>query len=296
MEGLPHLLTHCGLSGHRADMHTDDGRDLAGRTFLVTGATSGIGRVTTLRLAAHGATVVAACRSAPKAAALVDEVAATTGGSAEHVPLDLADLDSVRACAKVVTDRGEPVGVLVNNAGVAGSRGATAQGFELTFGVNHLGHFLLTQLLLDGMGDGAPRRVVSLASKAHFGASGVDFDALRRPTRTRTGLVEYQVAKLCNVLFTRELARRRPGLEAVAVHPGVIATDIWRSVPWPVRPIMTRFMRSAEEGARGPLHWATAPVAPRGGYADGVELTEPSPVATPELAADLWRHSGEWVT
>jgi retinol dehydrogenase 12 len=276
-------------------MSTDDRRDLAGRTFLVTGATSGIGRVTTLRLAAREATVVVACRSAPKAAELVGEVAATTGGAAEHVPLDLADLDSVRACAKVVADRGQPVDVLVNNAGVAGCRGTTAQGFELTFGVNHLGHFLLTQLLLDGLGDGAPRRVVALASKAHFGAKGVDFDALRRPTRTRTGLLEYQVAKLCNVLFTLELARRRPSLEAVAAHPGVIATDIWRSVPWPVRPIMTRFMRSAAEGARGPLHWATGPVAPAGAYADGVELTEPSPVATPELAAALWDHCEAWV-
>src|SRR5262245_21091699 len=127
-------------------MRTDDGRDLAGRTFLVTGATSGIGRVTTRRLAARGATVVVACRSAPKAAELVGDTA-TLGGAVEHVPLDLADLDSVRACAKVVADRGEPVDVLVNNAGVAGSRGITAQGFELTFGVNHLGHFLLTQLL-----------------------------------------------------------------------------------------------------------------------------------------------------
>ena len=148
---------------------------------------------------------------APKARGSGRRGGGAHGGPAEHVPLDLADLDSVRACAGRSSTGASRSHVLVNNAGVAASRGATAQGFELTFGVNHLGHFLLTTLLLDGLGDGAPRRVVSLASKAHFGAKGVDFDALRRPTRTRTGLVEYQVAKLCNVLFTPELARRRPG-------------------------------------------------------------------------------------
>ena len=270
--------------------------DLAGRTFLVTGATSGIGLATTMALAARGARLLLACRSAERASALAERVQAGRGGAtAAHVPLDLADLASVRTCAEAVVARGEPVHVLVNNAGVAGARGVTAQGFELTFGVNHLGHFLLTNLLLDGLGPGAPGRVVSLASKAHFGAKGIDFAALRRPTRTRTGLAEYQVAKLCNVLFTLELARRREGLEAVAVHPGVIASDIWRSVPWPVRPIMTRFMGSTAEGAVGPLHWATTPVVAAGGrYADGTEVAEPSAVVTPELAADLWRHSETW--
>jgi NAD(P)-dependent dehydrogenase (short-subunit alcohol dehydrogenase family) len=276
-------------------MHTDSPPDLAGRTFMVTGATSGLGRVTSLRLAARGAHLVLACRSAPRAGEVVDEVAATTPGSAVHVPLDLADLASVRACADAVAARGEPVHVLVNNAGVAGSRGVTEQGFELAFGVNHLGHFLLATRLLDTLGPDAPGRVVSLASKAHFGAKAIDWEALQRPTRTRTGLVEYQVAKLCNVLFAQELARRCPGVESVAVHPGVVATDIWRSVPWPVRPIMTRFMRSTDEGAEAPLHWATIPaVSPSGAYADGTTVTAPAEIATPELAADLWRHSEGW--
>jgi len=271
-------------------------RDLQGQTYLLTGATSGIGRATALALAGRGARLVLACRSAERARALVEQVEAGSGpGRAVAVPLDLADLASVRACAAGVVARGEPVHVLVNNAGVAGVRGSTAQGFELTFGVNHLGHFLLTGLLLDGLGDAAPGRVVTLASKAHYGAKVLDWDALQRPTRTRTGLVEYQVAKLCNVLFARELARR--GREAVAVHPGVIASNIWRPVPWPLRPLATRFMGTPEAGARATMRWATAPLGvPRGSYIDVDRVVEPSPLATPELAAELWRYSEAWTS
>ena len=265
------------------------------RTYLLTGATSGIGRATALALAGRGARLVLACRSAERARAVIEQVEAAPGPAhAVAVPLDLADLASVRACTAAVVARGEPIHVLINNAGVAGVRGATAQGFELGFGVNHLGHFLLTRLLLDGLGDGAPGRVVNLASKAHYGAKGLDWDALQRPTRTRTGLVEYQVAKLCNVLFTRELAR---GTETVAVHPGVIASGIWRPVPWPLRPLATRFMGTPEAGARATLRWATGALGvPSGSYVDVDREAEPSPLVTDELAADLWRRSEAWTS
>lgn len=279
-------------------MTTAAARDLAGRTVLVTGATSGIGRATALGLAARGARVVLACRSAERSRALADEIAAHPGGGgADHVTIDLADLDSVRAAAKHLVDRAEPVHVLVNNAGVAGVRGVTEQGFELAFGVNHLGPFLFTTLLLDGLGDLGPDRVVTVASKAHAGARTVDFEALRRPTRTRTGLVEYQVSKLCNVLFTRELARRSPGVAAFAVHPGVVASDIWRPLPWPLRPLAVRFMASTTEGAAASLHAATTPaddLGPSGSYLDRTTAVEPSPVATDDLAGELWRRSEAW--
>ena len=273
---------------------THDGLDV--RTYLLTGATSGIGRATALALAGRGARLVLACRSAERARAVIEQVeAAPDPAHAVAVPLDLADLASVRACAAAVVARGEPIHVLINNAGVAGVRGATAQGFELGFGVNHLGHFLLTRLLLDGLRDGAPGRVVNLASKAHYGAKGLDWDALQRPTRTRTGLVEYQVAKLCNVLFTRELARR--GTETVAVHPGVIASGIWRPVPWPLRPLATRFMGTPEAGARATLRWATGALGvPSGSYVDVDREAEPSRLVTDELAADLWRRSEAWTS
>ena len=279
-------------------MTADPVQDLLGRTVLVTGATSGIGRDTALALASRGAHVVLACRSADRARVLADEIAALPGdGTAEQVVIDLADLDSVRAAAKHVVDRGERVHVLVNNAGVAGVRGRTEQGFEVTFGVNHLGPFLFTTLLLEGLGEIGPERVVTVASKAHFGAKGIDVESLRRLT-TRTGLVEYQVSKLCNVLFTRELARRRPDLDAYAVHPGMIASDIWRPIPWPIRPLAVRFMASTEDGAAASVHAITASsdeLGPSGGYIDRHTPAEPSAVVTEELAGELWRRSEAWV-
>lgn len=279
-------------------MTTEPDRELAGRTVLVTGATSGIGRDTARMLADRGAHVILACRSADRARALVAEIAARPGrGTASQVVVDLADLDSVRAAAEHVVDRGEPVHVLVNNAGVAGVRGVTPQGFELTFGVNHLGPFLFTTRLIDGLAEIGPDRVVTVASKAHFGAKRIDFPALRRPT-TRTGLVEYQTSKLCNVLFTRELARRFPALEAYAVHPGMVASDIWRPIPWPLRPLAVRFMASTADGSSASVHAVAAPpdaLGPSGGYLDRTAPAEASPVVTDELADELWQHSEAWV-
>lgn len=280
-------------------MTSDASHDLTGRTVLITGATSGIGRDTARALARRGAHLLLACRSPERASALVDEIAALPGGgTAEQVVVDLADLGSVHAAATDVVDRGAPVDVLVNNAGVAGVRGMTEQGVELTFGVNHLGPFLLTTLLLDRLGENAPERVVAVASKAHLGAKGIDFDALRRRTRTRTGLVEYQVSKLCNVLFTHELARRNPTLDAYAVHPGLIASDIWRPIPWPIRPLAVRFMASTTDGAAAVVHAVTAApseLGRSGGYIDRTTPTDPSPVVTDDLAAELWRQSEAWV-
>jgi len=190
--------------------------------------------------------------------------------------------------------------VLVNNAGLAGQKGTTVQGFERTFGVNHLGHFLLTNLLLDQLRAQGKTRVVTVASSAHYGAKRIDFAAQRRPTKSFGGLREYQVSKLCNVLFTQELARRLDGtgVTTYAVHPGVVASNIWRQVPWPIRPIATRFMTSVADGALTSLHCATEPGIEHlsGSYFERQEVKEPSPVATPELAAELWSRSVDWTT
>jgi len=174
----------------------------------------------------------------------------------------------------------------------------TRQGFERTFGVNHLGHFLLTSLLLERLTESAPARVVTVASDAHYNARGVDFEALRRPARGITGLGEYAVSKLCNVLFSQELARRTAGtgVTTYALHPGVVASDIWRRVPWPVRPLLTRRMLTVEQGAQTSLYCATSPsvAADSGLFYDQCAVREPSPVATPALAASLWTQSAEW--
>ena len=233
------------------------------QTVVVTGANTGIGKATALALAREGWRVYVASRSAAKGEAAVAAIKAAAGSSdVFFLALDLADLESVRSCAEGFLARGEPLHVLVNNAGVGGARGLTKQGFELMFGVNHLGHFLLTQLLLDRLTSSAPARVVTVASDAHYQARGIDWEALRRPARGITGLGEYAVSKLCNVLFSQELARRTAGtgVTTYALHPGVVASDIWRRVPWPVRPLITRRMLSVDEGAATSLYCATSPM------------------------------------
>jgi len=271
----------------------------AERTALVTGANTGIGEATALALARQGWRVYVACRSERKGETAVASIKAATGNDAVFLLLlDLADLESVRSCADSFLEPYEPLHVLVNNAGVGGARGLTRQGFELTFGTNHLGHFTLTQLLLDRLVSSAPSRVVTVASDAHYSARGIEWDALRRPARGITGLHEYAVSKLCNVLFSQELARRTAGtgVRSYALHPGVVASDIWRRVPWPVRPLMTRRMLSVDEGAATSLYCATSPeVAEASGlFYDKCAPRPASPVATPELARELWERSEAW--
>ena len=270
-----------------------------GRTALVTGANTGIGRATALALARQGWRVYVACRSERKGEAAVASIMAATGNDAVFLLLlDLADLSSVRSCAASFLEPYEPLHVLVNNAGVGGARGLTRQGFEATFGINHLGHFALTSALLDRLASSAPARVVTVSSDAHYNAHGIDFEALRRPARGITGLREYAVSKLCNVLFSQELARRTEGtgIRSYALHPGVVASDIWRRVPWPVRPLVTRRMLSVDEGAATSLYCATsASVAEESGlFYDKCALRAASPVATPELARELWQRSEAW--
>jgi NAD(P)-dependent dehydrogenase (short-subunit alcohol dehydrogenase family) len=273
--------------------------EVAGRTFLVTGGNTGIGRATAAGLAQRGGRVWIAARSPAKGQAAVAEIRASTGNdSVFFLPLDLADLDSVRAGAAAFLALDEPLHVLVNNAGVAGRRGLTRQGFELTFGVNHLGHFALTDALLGRLTDSAPARVVTVSSDAHYSAPGIDYEALHRPARSITGMREYAVSKLCNVVFTQELARRvaGTGVTTYALHPGVVASDIWRRVPWPVRPLMTRRMLSVDEGAATSLYCATSPeVALASGlFYDKCAQRAPSRVATGELGRELWDRSQAW--
>jgi retinol dehydrogenase 12 len=273
--------------------------EAGGRTVAVTGANTGIGRATASALAGQGWRVYVASRSAAKGEEAVASIRAATGNaSVFFLPLDLADLDSVRSCASAFLARDEPLHVLINNAGVGGRRGLTRQGFELTFGVNHLGHFALTHALLGCLAASAPSRVVTVASDAHYSARGIDFEALRRPARGLTGLHEYAVSKLANVLFSQELARRTAGtgVSTYALHPGVVASDIWRRVPWPVRPIITRRMLSVTDGAATSLYCATSPeVAGASGlFYDKCAERAASPVATPVLARELWQRSEAW--
>lgn len=275
--------------------------DLEGKTFVVTGANTGIGKETARGLAARGGRVVLACRSREKTVPVIDEIRAQTGNDAlSFVALDLEELSSVRRAAEQILAEQPSVHVLVNNAGLARAPGQTKDGFERTFGVNHLGHFLLTRLLLERLEASAPARIVNVSSHSHYRAKTIDFECLRERTKTYTGMPEYEASKLCNVLFTAELARRLEGkpITAYALHPGVIASDIWRSVPWPFGSLAKLFMKSNEEGAATSLYCATSDdvAAHSGRYYANCREKKPNPAALDRaLARELWEKSSHWV-
>ncbi len=273
--------------------------ELADRHIVITGANTGIGKETARALAARGARLTVAARSEAKTRPVLDELAAATGNDRlGFIALDLGDLASVRACAAELVRRGDAIDVLINTAGLAGPRGLTKDGFELAFGTNHLGHFLLTTRLLPLLQQRPGARIVNVASASHYQAKRIDWDALRKPTASVTGMQEYAVSKLANVLFTKELARRYPQLGAHALHPGVIASDIWsRRIPRPFAWLMTRFMKSTADGARTSIYCATAPGLVSGRYYTDEKEKRASRLADDAaLAAELWQRSEAWVT
>ncbi len=258
---------------------------LVGRTAVVTGANSGIGLETARALAAHGAHVVLACRDQVKARAAADRLAreAEDALSLELLALDLSDLRSVRAAAETFRSRHDRLDVLINNAGImAPPYLLTADGFELQFGTNHLGHFALTGLLLDSLLTTPGARVVTVSSNLHR-LAGIDFDDLDHE-RSYNRWDAYGASKLANLLFTSELARRLESagdrVVALAAHPGWSRTNLTANGPVllatgvraKVGRAAGRFLgQSAASGARPTLYAATAPglvggqfVGPRG--------------------------------
>jgi NAD(P)-dependent dehydrogenase (short-subunit alcohol dehydrogenase family) len=273
-------------------------RDLEGRVVVITGANIGIGRAVANAMAARGARLRLLCRSLDKAAPVAEELRAQTD-DVVAIACDLGRLASVREAAAELLARDEPLHLLINNAGVGGQRGVTADGFELHFGVNHLGHFLLTTLLLERLRGSAPARIVHVASGNHFKARGIDFETLRQPTASVTGMPEYAVSKLANVLFTAELARRLEGtaVTTCAVNPGRVASNIWQRMPWPIRPLFKLTMLSTERGAYSTTHAATDAAGANGSYYDkrGTEQPPSLPAQDAALASELWARSAEWI-
>ncbi|MFC4911713.1 oxidoreductase [Actinomadura gamaensis] len=203
--------------------------DLRGRSAVVTGANSGLGFHTALQLARHGAAVTLACRSAERGQAAFDRIrAAAPDADLALASLDLADLASVRAFARRRGD--EPIDVLVNNAGVmALPKRTTADGFEMQFGTNHLGHFALTGLLLPALRRAPAPRVVTVTSGVAW-TGRMRFDDLQGERGYRRWLA-YGQSKLANLLFAKELARRVPDVTSVAAHPGFAATNLQTAGP-----------------------------------------------------------------
>ncbi len=274
---------------------------LQGRVALITGANTGIGQVTARELCAMGAHVFIACRNAAAGQAAIDSFrSAVPSAQVELLSLDLGDLQSVRDCAAAFLSRNLPLHLLINNAGLAGAKGLTKSGFELAFGTNHIGHFLLTHLLLDRIKQSAPARIVTVSSRAHYRASGLDWVALRQPTASKVGLVEYCNSKLANALFSAELARKLAGtgVTTYALHPGVVASDVWREVPGPFRWLMKLGMITVEQGATTTLYCASSAdcAAQTGLYYDKRRAQTPSAMAQDQaLAAELWQRSEAWV-
>jgi NAD(P)-dependent dehydrogenase (short-subunit alcohol dehydrogenase family) len=274
---------------------------LKDRVVLITGANTGIGRVTALELARQGARVFLACRSRERTLPVLDVIKRMNPGApAEWLPLDLGDFASVRGCAETFLQRGLPLHLLINNAGLAGSRGLTVSGFELAFGVNHMGHFLLTQLLLDRLKASAPARIVTVASRAHTRVGGIAWDAVQRPTASMLAIREYGVSKLANVLFSAALGQRLrgTGVHTYALHPGVIDSEIWRRLPAPLRTLMRLGMKPVQDGAKTTLHCAlSATVAGETAlyYSDCAVKLPSTAGQSQALADELWRRSEAWV-
>ena len=208
-----------------------DGIDLTGRVVLITGGSSGLGQETARALAVHGAQVVLTARDVPKGEAVAAEIRRTTGNPKVSVEaLELGSLASVRDFAQRFLAQHERLHVLVNNAGVmACPFGTTADGFEQQYGTNHLGHFLLTGLLLPVLRRGAPARIVSVSSRGHH-MSPVVFEDIHFVRRAYHKWLSYGQAKTANVLFAVGLERRlgSHGVHALALHPGAIMTELGR--------------------------------------------------------------------
>ena len=274
--------------------------ELRDKVVVITGANIGIGRAVAEELAGRGARLRLLCRSLDKAQPVIADLRACAGhDDIEAIACDLASLSSVRTAAAELLARDEPLHVLVNNAGVAGQRGLTSDGFELHFGVNHLGHFLLTNLLLDRLRASAPARIVHVASGNHFKAKGIDWDAVRKPTASISGLPEYAASKLGNVLFCAELARRLDGTNVTtyAVNPGRVASNIWQRLPWPIRPLFKLTMLTTQEGAFSTIRAASDLDGESGRYFDkrAREQTASAPARDRALASELWSRSEAWV-
>jgi NAD(P)-dependent dehydrogenase (short-subunit alcohol dehydrogenase family) len=274
---------------------------VSGRTppiAIVTGASSGIGLYTALGLARAGMRVVMHGRDRARIENARRYVAGRVAGAELEIAIaDFASLAEVRRLAADILAAHDRIDVLVNNAGLfARKYEVSADGFELTFAVNHLAPFLLTNLLLERLQASAPARIVTVASEAHRG-NRIDLATIAGP-RGWSAMRAYGRSKLCNILFTRELAARCAGSGAVAMalHPGVVATRIGEhgglaEIAWR---LAKPFMKSPERGAATSVFLATVPdPAPfAGGYVIGKELAQPDPAAFDrDLARRLWDES-----
>jgi NAD(P)-dependent dehydrogenase (short-subunit alcohol dehydrogenase family) len=268
---------------------------MAGKTCVITGANTGIGRATAEELARQGATVVMICRSRERGEAARAEIAKATGNqSVELVLADLAEMKDVRRAADEIKAKHAKIHVLINNAAVfLPRREVTSDGLEKTFATNYLSHFLLTHLLLDALKKGAPSRVINVATKTT--GLKMNLDDLQL-TKGYSIMNAVGPTKLGLILFTQELATRLQGTGVTvnALHPGLVKTPLLDDVPWLMRTLFHLFSGSPQKGARTPVYLATSPdVAGVSGklFADCKEVKAGGAAADPALQSKLWEIS-----
>src|SRR6266516_3040707 len=275
--------------------------EIAGKVVIITGGNTGIGKEAAFGLAGLGARVVITSRNEERGRSARQEIAERSGNdSVEVMSLDLASFSSIRSFAADALERFEHLDVLVNNAGlILYRRAETQEGFEETFGVNHLGPFLLTDLLLERLRASAPARVVVVSSTAHKSArQGLDFDDLQAEHKYRWEKA-YGKSKLANIYFTRELARRLDGTGVTvnALHPGFVRSEFGRGgdlggiYGWGIKYVASPFAISPEKGARTTIYLASSPDVEgvSGGYFYKSKPSTPSTVAQDDDAASrLW--------
>ena len=276
---------------------------MAGKTVLITGATSGIGRATALGLARMGAHLAITGRDRGRTEDAAREIRAAGGGEVDVLVADLSSQSEVRRLAEEVLHSLSRIDVLINNVGgYWDTRRVTVDGLERTFALNHLAPFLLTNLLLDKLKQSAPARVVMVSSNAHA-AGRIDFGDLQGE-RSYSGARAYSQSKLANILFSYELARRLPAtsVTANALHPGLVNTSFGAEDPAGVQkllvPLLRPFMKSPARGAATSIHLASAADLERvtGRYFANSKPTRSSKPSYDEAAAArLWQVSGDLV-
>jgi NAD(P)-dependent dehydrogenase (short-subunit alcohol dehydrogenase family) len=279
---------------------------MQGRVCLVTGASNGIGKAAAIKLANMGASLILLCRDRDRGENAMAEISLRSGNDdLDLLVADLGSLSQVRAAAGTFLESSRPLHVLVNNAGaIHMDRGMTVDGIEATFAVNHLGPFLLTNLLLDRMRESGPARIVNVSSEAHkigYGDGRIAFDDLMGE-RQYSGWRAYGQSKLANILFTRELARRLNSAEITvnALHPGVVASEFGRNnrtgwMPW-LQAMYRPFCRSNEKGADTAVWLAATPEIEgvTGKYFKDRKVRAAAPQAmNDDDAGRLWRVSEE---
>ena len=278
--------------------------------ILITGGNTGIGKSTAIALAKKGNTIILACRNAQKAQeAIADIKSASQNEGIYYVSCDLASFESIKKCATAYRQQFGRLDILINNAGLVTDKlQFTKEGFELQIGVNHLGHFLLTNNLIDLLEKAPEPRIINVSSTAHYRGK-INFGTFKGelgPEKYK-GMVAYGQSKLANILFTKELARRYPAICSHSLHPGVVSTEIakkndnkkiWGFI-WRVA---SPFMLSTANGAKTSIHLATSPdvLKINGKYFDKQIEKEPSALAKDaSLAQELWTVSdtltSKWV-